>query len=129
MVHSAIYDAVSTIDGSTTLYTAESAVPGASPEAALAAAAHRVLSYLYPAQQTTLDAALTSALAKAGDGPAKADGITLGTAVGNAIIALRSTTAGTTSSRTMAARTSDMATPRMTTPPCCPSGPPSIPSC
>ena len=42
MVHSAIYDAVNAIAGSPTLYTSESAAPGASPEAALAAAAHAI---------------------------------------------------------------------------------------
>ena len=64
MVHSAIYDAVNAIEGSPTLYTAESAAPGASPAAALAAAAHRVLAYLYPVQQTSLDAALATSLAQ-----------------------------------------------------------------
>jgi membrane-associated phospholipid phosphatase len=90
MVHSAIYDAVSAIDGLPGLYTSQTAAPGASADGAVAAAAHRVLEYLYPVQQATLDAAFATALAPLGDGAAKANSVTLGTSIADSVIAFRS---------------------------------------
>src|SRR5439155_17958702 len=52
-------------------------------------AAHRVLSYLYPAQQTLFDADLAADLDTVADGPAENSGITLGQNVADAIITLR----------------------------------------
>jgi hypothetical protein len=63
--------------------------PGASQDAAAAAAAHTVLAALYPPQQSTLDAALAASLAKVQDGPAKAAGVALGKAAAEKMLALR----------------------------------------
>ena len=65
--------------------------PNASPEAAVAAAAHDVLVHEVPAiQQPFLDAAYTDSLAGIPDGAAKDAGIAIGQAAAAAIIALRS---------------------------------------
>jgi hypothetical protein len=64
---------------------------GASEEAATAAAAHRTLVSLYPAQAGKFDAALQSSLAKIPDGKAKQDGIALGQQVADQIISSRNT--------------------------------------
>src|SRR6185295_4472209 len=66
-----------------------SAPGGASPEAAAAAAAHRVLVALYPAQQSTFDAALATSLAAIPDGAAKTAGVSWGESVADQILALR----------------------------------------
>lgn len=89
MVQGAVYDTVSAIQGTPGYFVQKSSPAGASPDAAVAAAAHRVLSYLYPAQQSTLNAALIASLAQVTDGPGKTDGMALGVSVGDAIIALR----------------------------------------
>ena len=74
MVHGAIFDAVNAIERRYHSYAEDlKAAPGASQDAAAAAAAHTVLAELYPLQQATLDAALAASLAKVQDGPAKAD--------------------------------------------------------
>ena len=65
------------------------AAPGVSPDAAAAVAAHTVLVELYPQQKGTLDAALAASLAKIQDGPAKADGVALGNAAAETMLALR----------------------------------------
>src|SRR5947209_11698806 len=58
MVHVAVFDSVNAIDREYTPYAVASlADPGASPEAAAAAAAHAVLVSLYPSRQPNLDAA------------------------------------------------------------------------
>ena len=59
------------------------------PDAAAAVAAHTVLVELYPQQKDTLDAALAASLAKVQDGQAKADGIALGKAAAEKMLALR----------------------------------------
>ena len=58
LVHLAVLDAVNAVEGAPAYLVALPAAPGSSAEAAVAAAAHRVLSYLYPAQQASLDADL-----------------------------------------------------------------------
>jgi hypothetical protein len=63
--------------------------PGLSQDAAAAAAAHAVLTALHPQQKETLDAALVASLAKVQDGPAKADGVALGKAAAENMLALR----------------------------------------
>ena len=61
----------------------------ASVEAAIAAA-HRVsLARLLPAQRATVDAAHLAALSAIAEGPAKADGIAIGEAAANAVLAAR----------------------------------------
>jgi hypothetical protein len=90
MVHGAIFDAVNAIDHRYHSYAADLEVaPGASQEAAAAVAAHTVLVELYPLQQATLDVALAASLAKVQDGQPKIDGIALGKAAAEAMLALR----------------------------------------
>jgi PAP2 superfamily/RTX calcium-binding nonapeptide repeat (4 copies) len=92
MVHAAIYDSVNSISKKYSPYRVEIDPPaGTSPEAATAAAAHRVLVNLYPAQAVTFNEAYASSLAKIPDGKAKDDGIALGQQVADQIIAWRNT--------------------------------------
>ena len=92
MVHAAIYDSVNSISKKYSPYRVSIDAPaGASAEAATAAAAHRTLVGLYPAQAGKFDAALQSSLAKIPDGKAKQDGIALGQQVADQIISLRNT--------------------------------------
>lgn len=93
MTHLAICDALLGIDRTHHPYhVTEMAPPGTSREAAIAAAAHAVLHALFTntdIRATNLDALYTGSLAGLADGPAKADGITWGTTVGQAILDLR----------------------------------------
>ena len=92
MVHAAIYDSVNSISKKYSPYLVSIDAPaGVSAEAATAAAAHRTLVNLYPAQAGKFDAALQSSLAKIPDGKAKQDGIALGQQVADQIISLRNT--------------------------------------
>ena len=92
IVHAAIYDSVNSISKKYSPYRVSIDAPaGASAEAATAAAAHRTLVSLYPAQASKFDAALQSSLAKIPDGKSKQDGIALGQQVADQIITLRST--------------------------------------
>ena len=91
MVHAAIYDSVNAIDRKYTAYAVDAHAPdGASPEAAAAAAAHRVLLGLYPSQHVNIDAAYAASLSQIPDGQSKIDGMNLGEFVGASILALRS---------------------------------------
>jgi hypothetical protein len=92
VMHAAIYDAVNATDGRHKPYlvTLSGVSPNASQEAAAAAAAHRVLVALYPQFQATLDAQLQQSLAQVADGQDKAQGIAIGEAVADRILALRS---------------------------------------
>jgi hypothetical protein len=91
-MHAAIYDAVNSIDRSHTSYLVQLAgVPRhASEEAAAAAAAHEVLLELYPNFQATLDADLQQSLSDLGYGNDVNEGVRIGQAVGDRILALRS---------------------------------------
>ncbi|MEG4986494.1 phosphatase PAP2 family protein [Microcoleus sp. BR0-C5] len=92
MVHAAIYDAVNSISKKYSPYQVNIDAPaGTSAEAATAAAAHRVLLSLYPAQAATFNEVYASSLAKITDGKAKQDGIALGQQVADQIISSRST--------------------------------------
>ncbi|MEG4396500.1 phosphatase PAP2 family protein [Microcoleus sp. BROC3] len=92
MVHAAIYDAVNSISKKYSPYQVNIDAPaGTSAEAATAAAAHRVLVTVYPAQAATFNEAYASSLAKITDGKAKQDGIALGQQVADQIISSRST--------------------------------------
>jgi PAP2 superfamily/RTX calcium-binding nonapeptide repeat (4 copies) len=98
MVHAAVYDSVNSITKKYSPYRVEIDPPaGTSAEAATAAAAHRVLVSLYPAQAVKFDAAYASSLAKIPDGKSKDDGIALGQQVADQIIAWRSTDGANTS--------------------------------
>jgi hypothetical protein len=90
IVHGALFDAVNAIERRYQPYAADlKAAPGASQDAAAAVAAHAVLADLYPLQKEALDAALAASLARVQDGPAKADGVALGKAAGEKMLALR----------------------------------------
>ncbi len=90
IVHTAVFDAVNSIDGRYAPYKVKvSAPPGSSPDAAAVAAAHAALVRLFPAQRATLDGAYMASLAKVADGSGKAAGIAVGEQVAAEIIALR----------------------------------------
>ena len=91
MLHAAIFDAVNSVDHRYKPYAIDLQAPtGASPEAAAAAAAHRVLVSLIPTQLANLDAAYVTSLAAIPDGASKTDGVTVGETVAAGILALRS---------------------------------------
>ena len=91
MMHAALSDAVNAIDQTHEPYAAgvPHASRSASQEAAAAAAAHEVLLPQYPAFQATLDAELQQSLSQIADGTPKTEGISVGQAVGDLILALR----------------------------------------
>ena len=105
MMHVAIHDALTAIDRRSRPYTFDPpAAPGASPEAAVAAAARAVLVPLLgqlprelasqvcsDAGVASVEAAYRAALAALPDTPAKAQGIAVGQAAAAAILALRAT--------------------------------------
>jgi hypothetical protein len=92
MVQLAIFEALNSIEPRYAPYRARVPVePGASRDAAAAAAAHYVLIRAYPAQAKELDKALQASLAGIGDGPSKVNGVRLGEQSGAAIVAERST--------------------------------------
>jgi hypothetical protein len=83
IVHAAIYDAAVAVSGGYRPYrVAPDVPPGASVDAAVATAAHRVLVHLFPGQQADLDAAYAASLDGLPDGQPKTDGIAAGAAVG-----------------------------------------------
>jgi hypothetical protein len=89
IVHAAIYDAAVGVSGGYRPYHVAPVVPhGASLDAAVATAAHRVLVELFPGQQADLDAAYAASLAGIPEGPPKADGIAAGEQVGAGILDL-----------------------------------------
>jgi hypothetical protein len=92
IMHAAIYDAVNSIDRTHRPYLARlsDAPRDASQEAAVAAAAHRVLVALYPKLRSTLDTELLQSLAQIPDGEHKTEGILVGQTVADRILALRS---------------------------------------
>ncbi|HEX5758250.1 MAG TPA: vanadium-dependent haloperoxidase [Thermoanaerobaculia bacterium] len=90
IVHVAAYDAlIGVIGGYTPYHVADHAPEGASPLAAVAAAAHRALVALFPAQQATFDAALAASLAEIPDGAEETAGVAWGRAVADQILELR----------------------------------------
>jgi hypothetical protein len=90
MVHAAIFDAVNAIERKYAIYAIDvGAKPGASPEAAAAAAAHAMLERLYPLQKAITDAVLAGSLARIPDGPAKVEGLRLGGDIAEKLFTLR----------------------------------------
>jgi hypothetical protein len=90
MVHGAVYDAVTAIDREYEPYLLRlRARSSFSMDAAAAAAAHRVLVHIVPAQQATLDSAYADSLAEIPDGLNKQGGIAVGEAAAWAMIAAR----------------------------------------
>jgi len=89
IVHAAIYDAAVAVSGGYDPFRVSPVVsPGASLDAAVATAAHRVLTGLFPDQQADLDVAYAASLAAIPDGQAKTDGIAAGEEVGAGILEL-----------------------------------------
>jgi hypothetical protein len=88
IVHTAIYDAINSIDRSHQPYAVqELAAPSTSREAAAVAAAHRALEALFPLQD--FDDELSASLAAIANGAAKNAGIALGHSIADQILALR----------------------------------------
>ncbi|WP_437783449.1 phosphatase PAP2 family protein [Sorangium sp. So ce1097] len=89
IVHAAIFDAVNSIVESHEPYLTLFPEPDASIDTAVAAAAHRTLTALYPGQTAALDSRLDQYLAKIPESGAKEDGLALGNAVAGEILAQR----------------------------------------
>src|SRR5688572_30294047 len=90
ITQAAVYDAVNALDRTHEVYLVDAlAHPKASREAAVAAAAHRALVALFPAQAAVLDTKLITSLATVTDGKAEDDGVALGRYVADQILALR----------------------------------------
>lgn len=97
IVQTAVFDAVNSIEGQYEAYFVRlSGYSNASPEAAVAAAAHKTLVSLFPAQVSTLSAAFTAALADIPDGIAETRGVQLGEAVASQILLARANDGSTT---------------------------------
>jgi len=78
ITHAAIHDAVNAIDRRYQPYTADLWAPGASIDAAVAAAAHDVLTVLSPSRASLIEGEYIAALSEIPDGPAKTNGILIG---------------------------------------------------
>jgi len=79
----AIYDAVNAIDGGHSVFAVRptTSPAGASPEAAVAAAAYNMSKWLFPAQGAMLDGIYANYLLGISDGPAMTRGTAVGTEV------------------------------------------------
>ena len=89
IMHAAIHDAVNGVERRYQPYTANLSSPGASVDAAVAAAAHDTLLALSPSQQAPVEVAYAAALGGIPDGPAKVAGIALGQQSAQANLARR----------------------------------------
>jgi len=90
MLHVAMFEAVNAVEVRYLPYKLKlTADRNTSKEAAAAAAGHAILLALYPDQQISLDATLTTMLAGIADGEPKTKGIDLGQKAAAGIIALR----------------------------------------
>src|SRR5947207_3863946 len=90
MMHVAMFDSINAIEQKYQPYAYQSKGPtNMSAEAAAAAAAHTVLSKLFPDQAQTLEASYAASLSKISDGNAKTSGIGLGREVGSQCLAMR----------------------------------------
>ena len=86
----AVFEAVNSVLGEYTPYLGRTPAPAdASPDAAAVAAAHRVLTALHPENRANLDSARAASLASIPDNPSKTDGLNLGVAAAEALLALR----------------------------------------
>jgi hypothetical protein len=89
-MHGAVHDAVNAVEPRYETYRFQIEAPaGASIDAAAASAAHGVLSALVPGQKPVFDAALARSLAKITGEHAKADGVTVGKAAAERMLAWR----------------------------------------
>ena len=90
IVQLAVFEAVNAIVGDYEPYLGTIvAPPGASPDAAAIAAAHRTLVALHPGSAAALDTLRAQSLAAIPDGPAKEAGIAVGEAAAAAMLLLR----------------------------------------
>ena len=90
ILHAAIYDAVDSIERKSAPYVVSITSPRrADPVAAASAAGYTVLSSLYPGQQETVAAQFASLLAQVPNGYHKYEGVRIGEATANALLALR----------------------------------------
>lgn len=89
MTSAAIIDSLASIEDSQHLLVAFDAPNDIPAGAAIAAAAHKVLSYLYPAQAATFDARLAIDLGLYEAGPARDAAVAFGEQVADAVIAIR----------------------------------------
>ena len=90
IVHVAMYDAAVAIQGGYRPYAISLAAPAdTSPEAAIAAAAHRVLVALLPTQRGDVDNRYAEYVSKLPDNTAKTNGIAVGERVAAGIVAMR----------------------------------------
>ena len=88
--NTAVYEAVNAITKRYPIGALKlEAVPGASVDAAIAAANRAALAKLLPSQQSAIDSAYQAALAKVADGAAKMSGIALGEQAAVAVLASR----------------------------------------
>jgi len=86
----AVYDTVNALNGTPGYAVTFKAAAGASVDAAIASAAHMVLTALFPTQKAALDAAFKADLDQIADGTAEDNGVAAGEAVAAQIIAQRS---------------------------------------
>ena len=92
IIHTAVYEATNAITQRYpgTAATVRGAAPGASPEAAIAAANRITLLKLAPSQQAAIDNAYQAALARLGDEAAKTAGVAVGERAAAAVLAASS---------------------------------------
>jgi hypothetical protein len=103
ITEAAVFEAVNAISGVPEPYLGTiTAPPGASAEAAAAAAAHGVLRNYFAGSALTLDAALVNSLAAIPDGQAEDDEVAVGEAAAAAMIAARA--AGSSAPRSSTCR-------------------------
>jgi hypothetical protein len=90
-VHAAIYDVVVALRGGYQPFAValDTVPPGASVDAAIASAAHRVLLTLFPSDHVYLDDRYSFALNGIADGQAKTEGIAVGEQVASQLLASR----------------------------------------
>jgi hypothetical protein len=92
IVHTAMFDAINSIEGRYTPYKFKVSAPaGSSSEAAGAAAAHAALVGLFPEQKAALDASYAASVAQIPDGAGKTSGIAVGEEVAAKVLAWRAT--------------------------------------
>lgn len=91
IMHVSMFDALQAIDREYTPMVVKDEDPAlrTNRKAAMAAAAHRALSTLYPARASIYDAALAQSLAEVPDGPSEDRGVALGVRVADKVLADR----------------------------------------
>ncbi len=85
----AVHDALNSVQRRYEAHTWYRPAPGASADAAVAAATHHALTHLLPGQRSIIDAELRTALGAVADGPAKDEGVNVGRQAAAAILQRR----------------------------------------